>query len=47
MQAGLVSRQLSFREIFMAVEVVRLFFVIGMVIAFNRGRAGDRLRLEA
>jgi hypothetical protein len=47
MQAGLATRQLSFREIFMAVEVVRLFFAVGMVVKFNRGRAGDRLRLAA
>jgi len=47
MQAGLASRRLSFREIFTAVEVVRYFVVVGMVVVFSRGGAGERLRLAA
>jgi hypothetical protein len=47
MQAGLATRQLSFREIFMAVKVVRFFFAVGMVVILNRGRVGNRLRLAA
>ncbi len=47
MQAGLASRRLSFREVFTAVEVVRIFVVVGMVVVFRRGRAGDRLRQAA
>ncbi len=47
MQAGLANRRLSFREIFTAVEVVRFFVVVGMVVILNRGRAGDRLRQVA
>ena len=45
MQAGLASRRLSFRQIFTAVEVVRFFVVVGIVVVFGRGRVEDRLRL--
>ena len=38
MQAGLATRQLSFRDIFMAVEVVRFFFAVGMVVIINAKR---------
>jgi hypothetical protein len=47
MQAGLASRRLSFREVFTAVEVVRYFVAVGMVVVFSRGRVGDRLCLAA
>ncbi len=47
MQAGLVNRRLSFREIFTAVEVVRHFLVVGVVVVLRRGREEDRLRLAA
>ncbi len=47
MQAGLATKRLSFREIFTALEVVRVFVVVGIVVVFSRGRAGDRLRLAA
>jgi len=47
MQASLATRQLSFREIFTAVAVVKLFVGVGMVVVFSRGRAGDRLRQVA
>ncbi len=47
MQAGLVTKRLSFREIFTAVEVVRFFVVVGTVVVFDRGRVGERLRLAA
>ena len=47
MQAGLASRRLSFREIFTAEEVVRIFVVVRILVVFSRGRAGERLRLAA
>jgi len=43
----LSSRRLSFQEIFTAVEVVRFFIAVGMVVILNRGRAGNRIRLAA
>ncbi len=47
MQTDLATRQLSFREIFMAVEVVRLSVAIGMVVVFSQGRVEDQFRLAA
>ncbi len=47
MLAGLATRQLSFREIFTAVEVVRLIVVVGVVVVLRGSRIGDRLRLAA
>ncbi len=35
------------REIFTAVEFVRFFVAVGMVVILNRGRVGNRLRLAA
>jgi hypothetical protein len=41
MQAGLAFRQLSFREIFTAVDVVRFFVVIGIVVYSGEGGQGS------
>ena len=47
MQAGLATRQLSFREIFTAVEVVRVLFVVVVLVVLNRDFEGKRLRRAA
>jgi transposase-like protein/IS1 family transposase len=45
MQAGLVSRRLSFREIFMAVAAVRVLFVVVVLVVLSRSFGRKRLRL--
>jgi IS1 family transposase len=47
MQAGLASRQLSFREIFMAVSAMRVLFVVVGLVVLSRNCEGKRLRLAA
>ncbi len=47
MQAGLAGRQLSFREIFMAVTVARVLFVVVGLVVLSRNCEGNRLRLAA
>jgi hypothetical protein len=45
MKAGMAAKPLSFHEIFMAMEVLRFFGVVGVVVVFNRGTSDDRLHL--
>jgi hypothetical protein len=47
MQAGVASRQLSFREIFMAVAGVRVLFIVVGLLVLCRNSEGKRLRLAA
>jgi hypothetical protein len=47
MQAGLVSKQLSFSEIFTAVEDLRNFIVFVVFVVLNRICQGSRYRLTS
>jgi len=47
MHAGLVTRQRTLREIYTAMEVVRLFVVVGAVVVLRRNRGGGQLRIAA
>jgi transposase-like protein/IS1 family transposase len=47
MQAGLVTKQLSFREIITAVEVVRFLVAVVLLVTVKRRSLGNRSCLEA